>query len=367
MVVGGGSIAVTMISLKMLDRTYIDTITLPNLLRAWRGFLRGKQRRTDVIMFQARLIDAIYLLQQELESKTYVHGGYKRFTISDPKPRIIHKATVRDRLLHHLLYQELYRYFDRHFIFDSYSCRHGKGTHRAFRRFREYAGTVSCNHTKTCWVLKCDVRKFFASIDHIVLKSILAKYIRDGDILWLIEQVIDSFHTEGKPNAGLPLGNITSQLFANIYMNEFDQFAKRQLQACCYVRYADDFVILSQDRMWLASITPMIASFLEEQLCLTLHPQKVSIETYASGVDFLGWMHFPHRTVLRTTTKKRMLKNIRGSVSDATLMSYTGLLQHGNAYGLQLKIYEKRPQLYKHVPRTQSVRGTKGPRIVRFK
>jgi len=325
--------------MKPFDRSYHDVITLTNLLRAWCEFLRGKQKRTDVIMYQAQLIDNVYALQQDLIHKRYVHGGYKQFNISDPKPRIIHKATVQDRLLHHLLYQELYRYFDSHFIYDSYSCRHNKGTHRALYRFRKLARKVSNNHTKSCWVLKCDVRKFFASIDHEILKSILTHHIHDADLVWLLGSVIDSFHTKGTPGAGLPLGNLTSQLFVNVYMNEFDHFMTRQMKVRHYIRYADDFVVLSRDRAWLLQLIPSIVRFLHDQLRLTLHPGKVSIETYASGVDFLGWVHFPHHTTLRTTTKRRILKNCANGPSDETVMSYLGLLQHGNTYKLRTELF----------------------------
>src|SRR3989344_3236304 len=178
--------------MRQFIHTYDNIITIEKLLLAWQEFLRDKKNRKDVILFQAKLMDNIFELFDDLKNKTYKHGEYVAFNISDPKPRQIHKATVRDRLLHHLLYQELYPYFDKQFVFDSYSCRVQKGTHKAMNRFRAFARKVSCNNTKTCWVLKCDIRKFFANIDHDILKKILAKYIIDADILWLLGQVIDS-------------------------------------------------------------------------------------------------------------------------------------------------------------------------------
>ncbi len=335
---GGGDTHRYNYYMKQFDRSYHDTITLPKLIIAWREFLKGKSKRTDVLLFQARLMDNIYLLLQELESKLYVHGEYKKFNISDPKPRIIHKATVRDRLLHHLLYQELYPYFDKKFIFDSYSCRREKGTHKALYRFRNLARKLSCNYARPCWVLQCDIRKFFANIDHAILKKILASYISDKDILWLLDRVIGSFHTEGKQNIGLPLGNLTSQLLVNVYMNEFDQFVKRELKADHYLRYADDFIVLSADRNQLEGLLLELENFLYQKLCLSLHPDKVKIKTFSSGVDFLGWVQFPHHAVLRTTTKRRMFKNITATASPETIASYRGMLRHGNAYGLRLKI-----------------------------
>ncbi len=325
--------------MKKFESTYSNIITVENLLRAWEEFLRGKKKRTDVLLFQTRLMDNIYELQRDLADRKYMHGAYHAFNISDPKPRNIHKATVRDRLLHHLLYQELYPYFDKHFIHDSYSCRVQKGTHRAMNQFRAFARKVSQNNTRTCWILKCDIRKFFANIDHDILKNILARYISDSDILWLHGQVIDSFSAE-KKGVGLPLGNLTSQLLINIYMNEFDVFAKRTLKLEHYVRYADDFAILHEDRDYLAALIPYIQTFLGKELKLQLHPKKVFIKTLASGVDFLGWVHFPDHRVPRTTTKQRMLKRVKDFPTDETIASYAGLLRHGNV-GLLLREIKK--------------------------
>jgi RNA-directed DNA polymerase len=311
--------------MKKFERRYKDIITTRNLLTAWEAFLSGKRKRVDVILFQSRLMDNLLGLRSELLNRTYVHGGYTAFNISDPKPRNIHKAAVRDRMLHHLLYQELYGYFDSKFIHDSYSCRLGKGTHKAMLRFREYAGKVSKNNTRTCWVLKCDIRKFFANIDHGILKGILAMHIVDSDLLWLFDGIIDSFPK------GLPLGNLTSQLLVNVYMNEFDRFIKKEMKIRWYIRYADDFVVLSDDEKFLEDLIPKISDFLEGRLKLSLHPDKVFIKTFSSGVDFLGWVHFPHNSVLRTTTKNRMLTNVRGSEGRPEVInSYKGILSHGN-------------------------------------
>ncbi len=278
-----------------------------------------------------QLGDNLILLHRELMDKTYEHGGYSAFNISDPKPRNIHKALVRDRVVHHLIYKELYWYFHERFIFDSYSCRKYKGTHKALDRFRLFAGKVSKNHTRTCYVLKCDIRKFFASIDQEVLLKILDRHIEDGEIKWLIRQVLKSFHMIA-PRIGLPLGNLTSQLLVNMYMHEFDMFIKQELRAKYYIRYADDFVVLSQDRKYLEELLSKIEVFLRDKLHLSLHPDKVFIQTYASGVDFLGWIHFPHHRSIRTTTKKKIIKSLKGYPRPATVNSYRGLLNHGNTY-----------------------------------
>lgn len=313
--------------------TYEDIISLENLLVAWKEFVAGKGKKKDVVEFKSRFMDNVMHLREDLKSLEYKHSSYYAFKISDPKPRDIHKAKVRDRLLHHAIYRQLYSFFDRKWIADSYSCRDNKGTHRAINRFRSFFQKVSKNDTRTCWVLKCDIRKFFASIDHQVLLEILNKQIDDKKIVSLLEKVIESFQSTG-PGKGLPLGNLTSQLLVNVYMNEFDQFAKHKLKAHFYIRYADDFVFLSENKKALESLIPTIKDFLQVRLKLLLHPTKVSISTVASGVDFLGWVHFPTHRTLRTSTKRRMIKNIQGEGKDASQQSYRGMLSHGNAYRL---------------------------------
>jgi len=296
--------------------------------------LHDKKKRKDIDGFSLYFMDNIFMLHRDLAEKKYKHGSYYAFKINDPKPRDIHKASVRDRLLHHALYRVLCSYFDDKFIFDSYSCRKIKGTHRAMDRFRDYGRIVSKNYSRTLWVLKCDIRKFFANIDHHILENILEKYISDQDTLWLLGEVIGSFRTNGKPGVGLPLGNLTSQLLVNIYMNEFDNFIKRHLKVRHYIRYADDFVILHEKRKYLESILPKISEFLETRLKLQLHPEKVFIKTLASGVDFLGWVHFPDHRVLRAATKRRMFRKLAQNRKEETKDSYLGMLSHGNAHGL---------------------------------
>ncbi len=317
-----------------LSHKFEDIISVDNLLEAWREFVRGKRKKCDVAEFSLHLMDNILSLQHDPRHHTYRHGSYQAFDIFDPKPRSIHKASVRDRLLHHAIYRVLYLCFERSFIADSFSCRIGKGIHKAINRFRAFAHEVSKNNTRTCWVLKCDVKKFFANIDHEVLMQILSRYIPDHKILWLLGEVIGSFSST-RPGVGLPLGNLTSQLLVNVYMNELDQFVKHKLRARYYIRYADDFVILSENRERLENLIPPIKEFLQNHLQLSLHPDKVFIKTWASGVDFLGWVHFPDHRVLRTGTKRRMIKKLAAAKTKETVDSYSGLLKHGNTYKLR--------------------------------
>ncbi len=317
--------------------TLADIISVENLLVAWREFSRGKRNKKDVQIFNLRLMNHILSLHADLRNGTYQHGPYKHFSISDPKPRDIHKASVRDRLVHHALYRKLYPFFDRVFISDSFSCRLCKGTHPALSRFRRFVCSASMSHTKTCFALKCDIRKFFANIDHAILFSILAEYIPDMGILRLLHGVLKSF-SAAREGIGLPLGNLTSQLLVNVYMNEFDLFVKRKLKVRYYLRFADDFVILHRDKDRLVKFLSKIAEFLNTKLKLSLHPDKVSIKTIASGVDFLGWVHFPDHRVLRTSTKRRMFRRLAENPKEETFTSYLGLLKHGNAYKLRKRV-----------------------------
>jgi len=319
----------------ILVHKFEDLISIDNLLLAWRGFIKGKRNKKDVQEFQFNLMDNILSLHEDLKNLIYKHGGYECFKVNDPKPRVIHKASVRDRLLHHAVYRILYPFFDKTFISDSFSCRNGKGTHKAINRFREFAYIVSENNTKTCWVLKCDIKKFFASIDQNILIKILQNSIVGENILNLLKEIIFSF----KPN-GLPLGNLTSQLFSNIYLDELDQFVKHKLKAKHYIRYADDFVTLSGNRDYLGGVLLGIKGFLESKLRLQLHPGKVFIKTLSSGVDFLGWVNFTDHRVLRTKTKKRAFVRLKNNPNRKAINSYLGLMEHGNTNKLKKGILE---------------------------
>lgn len=331
--VGGGHKRSLKFKIQNGKLRFEEIIGLENLLEAWQEFIKDKRNRKDMQEFRLNLIDNIINLHEDLKNLSYRHGGYQAFKINDPKLRNIHKATVRDRLLHHSIHRILYPFFDRTFISDSFSCRINKGTHKALNRFRYFYRKVSKNNTKTCWVLKCDIRKFFDNIDHKVLVEILKQYIPDQNIIWFLREVIFGFSkTQGE---GLPLGNLTSQLLVNIYMNEFDQFVKHKLKAKFYIRYADDFVILSHDKDWLLEILPKIGDFLSEILQLELHPEKIFIKTIHSGVDFLGWVHFSDHRVLRTTTKRRMIKKLQTNKKPEIIASYLGLLKHGNTYKIK--------------------------------
>lgn len=317
-------------------------ISVENLLCAWREFRKGKRKKSDVARFEFNLEDNIFKLHDELMSETYRPEPYQAFFVKDPKLRHIHKAGARDRLVHQALFRVLYPIFDTHFIHDSYSSRNRKGTHAGVERLESFIRKATGNWTRPAWCLKCDIRKFFDSVDHEILLGLIRRKIGDTKVLRLIEIIICGF--EKKPGKGLPLGNVTSQLFANVYMDTFDQYVKHTLKARFYARYCDDFVVVDRRRDILELYISDISKFLDLELNLELHPNKVEIRKVRQGIDFLGQVILPHRNVLRTRTKKRVLrkvKEMKESGSDklpAVMASYKGLLSHGKNRQITSKI-----------------------------
>lgn len=280
---------------------------------------------------------------------TYRHGSYEEFYVRDPKIRHIHKACVNDRVVHHLISQVLEDIFDPTFYAHSYSCRKGKGTHKAVAAFTKLARKASKNNSSRLFVLKCDVKKFFANVDHHVLLELLTKRVTDESFVWLLQQVINSFKTENE-SKGMPIGNLTSQLFANIYLDPLDQYIKHELKVEYYIRYADDFAIMSDNQDYLESILAQVKDFLTNQLKLALHPNKISIRDYYLGIDFLGYVVFPKFILPRTKTKRRILRKLKERAKlikegtaplesfDQAMYSYLGYLSHCNGYKLAQEV-----------------------------
>lgn len=330
--------------MKFYKNIYPLIISANNLFAAWEVFKGDKRNKPDVAEFEQRVEQHVFQLHRELRDKTYRHGPYYGFWIHDPKRRRIHKAIVRDRVLHHAIFRVLNPIFEPTFIPTSFSCRIGKGTHKGVFAVADMLRTESCNGTRECWVLKCDVKKFFDSVDHAVLIGILERRIKDEDALWLLRGVVESYST--KDGEGIPIGNLTSQMFANIYMGEFDYFVKHVLHVKRYARYTDDFVVVSSDKQYLESLLEPMRAFLADKLKLELHPKKISIRKYRQGADFLGYVVLPHSIALRTRTKNRMFRKMNerldayrsGTITKATfegaLNSYLGVLSHADAHEL---------------------------------
>lgn len=287
------------------------------------------------MVFERRLEDNLFAIREELLFGLYQHSRYERFTIHDPKERTIHKAIIKDRVVHQAIVNIIEPLFERGFIFDSFSCRVEKGTHAAVRRLRMFLHRASQNDTKTVYALKCDVRKFFDSVNHLVLLELLAKRIEDPATIRVLKNIISSFSV--LPHTGIPLGNLTSQLFANIYLHELDWFVKQKLRVRYYVRYCDDFIMLSLSKTEAVVLIEQVDAFLQERLKVQLHPNKVHVRTWTQGVDFLGHVLLPRATILRPTTARRVIE--RATRENAT--SYLGLCVHADAYEVRRTIMNK--------------------------
>lgn len=297
--------------------------------------------KIDILEFAEHSERNLVELHEDLVRGTYRHGAYVRFFVHDPKLRPIAKASVRDRVLHHAICRVIGPKLDRAFIFDSYASRKTKGTHAANNRLNDFAQKLSQNGTRTVWLLKCDVRKFFDSVDHGVLMELCRAKITDASLLELLANIIGSFKT--RPSKGIPLGNLTSQLFANMYLDPLDQYVKRELRCKCYIRYTDDFVFLSYDRKQLEQLLPLVTDFLRDKLLLDLHPGKISFRRWNEGADFLGFVHFPNFRIVRPKTARRMflklsrqfLKVVNEDAErkrfEQVKQSYLGVLSHARS------------------------------------
>ena len=345
--------------MKIYKNIFEKIISSENLFSAWDAFRSDKRSKLDVLQFEWNLERNIFQLHRDLKNKTYKHGPYVGFYIRDPKQRHIHKASVRDRILHHAVFSVVNPIFEPTFISTSFSCRVGYGTHKGVEVLKKIMGKVSKNNTNRCFVLKCDVRKFFDSVNHEILLSIIKKRIKDIDAMWLLKSIIESYKSapvenegQGQPR-GIPIGNLTSQLFANVYMNELDQFVKHRLKIKHYVRYTDDFALVSESPEELGKLLIPISKFLQNELALTLHPNKSILHSICQGVDFLGYVIFPHHRLIRSKTKHRMFRKLEKQMEEyragditklnfeQSLQSYLGVLSHADTYGIREELLNR--------------------------
>lgn len=342
--------------MKLYRNIFEKIVSLENLFASWNSFEHDKRKRKDVQEFGFKLEENIFSLRKDLLDQSYKHGPYTPFYIHDPKQRLIHKATVKDRVVHHAVFRALNPIFEESFIPNSFSCRVGRGTHKGVETLVKTLRKVSKNNTGVCFALKCDVKKFFGSIDHRILIKILDKKIKDKRAMRLLEEIIQSYSstpTEREsetPRRGIPIGNLTSQLFANIYMNKLDQFVKHKLKVKHYLRYTDDFVIVSENEKYLEDLIKPINGFLRRKLKLSVHPQKVILRKYGQGIDFLGYIILPRYKIVRAKTRKRIFRKTNklaeeyeaGMITkeklEQSLASYKGVLSHANSYELFRKL-----------------------------
>lgn len=339
--------------MKMYNNIFENIVSPECLFLAWTNFVKDKKNKPDVMRFGWKLEENVFQLSRELKHQQYKHGKYTSFYVTDPKQRHIHKAEVRDRVLHHAVVSILTPIFEPTFISNSFSCQQGKGTHKGVLAVERMARKVSKNSTRPCYALKCDVKKFFDSVNHNVLLGILSKRVKDENVMWLMHEIVGSFissYSNLFEKRGIPIGNLTSQLFANIYMNEFDQFVKQKLKIKYYARYTDDFIILSDNFDYLENLLKPISRFLIDELKIEPHPKKTSIRKFNQGIDFLGYIIFPHHRLLRTRTRKRIERGLHRRLLqyndcqlereslEQLLNSYWGVFCHCNAYIVSEKL-----------------------------
>jgi len=303
------------------------------MFSAWQIFRRGKIRKRDVMDFEVHLEDNIFSLYEEVHNDIYKHSLYTHFEIFDNKKRDIFKAEVRDRVMHQIIYDYLLSCFDPDFIVDSYASRKNKGQYKALDTFRYFIKLASSTY-KECYILKCDVRKYFDNIDHIILLDLIKEKVKCEKVLKIIKEILSSYQSDGSLQKGIPLGNITSQIFANIYLNALDQYVKKELRCRFYVRYNDDFVIVFENNKNIENIRDKIILFVKEKLSLEIPINKTSIRKIGWGVDFLGSVVLLEAILLRNKTKNKIYANIQKK----NIHSYLSILKHSNSFNLKTKI-----------------------------
>jgi len=340
---------------------YQRLVSWDNLLLAYRKAAKGKRGQPNVAGFEYHLEERLLELQQELQNFTYRPGPYTSFHIHEPKRRLISAAPFRDRVVHHALCNLIELLFERSFIFDSYANRIGKGTHRALDR----AQTFSRRYP---YLLQCDIRQFFPSIDHAILHNILANGIEDENILWLCDQILasgvgvlsdvyemvyfpeDDLFSILRPR-GLPIGNLTSQFWGNVYLNGFDHFVKRTLRCPAYLRYVDDFLLFSEDKetlwCWKHEIEERLAG-----LRLTIHAGAHPVPV-TEGFSFLGFQLFPekrrlkrrkgiyYRRKLHTMLREHAMGELSFEQMTASVQGWVNHTRYGNTVGLRKAVLGK--------------------------
>jgi len=330
-----------------------------NLVRAYRKARRGKRDRRAVLAFDLNQEDELIRLEQELRDGSYRPGGYRNFLIFDPKRRVISAAPFRDRVVHHAIVNVIEPLFERRFIADSYSCRSEKGTHMALDRFTRFARRYP-------YVLKGDIVQYFPSIDHDILLAMLSRVLDDDRLMNLLARILESgkdvFREEYRmvffPGddlfsaclpRGLPIGNLTSQFLANVYLDPLDHFVKEELRERGYIRYCDDFVVFGESREYLEGVRGRIELFLRG-LRLVAHPRKTVVVPVRHGVPFLGFLVFPdHRRLLRRSVTRagRRLRRLAEAYADGlvslaevrqSVQAWIGHARHGDTWGLRRKL-----------------------------
>lgn len=282
-----------------------DIVRFRTLLEAERRAARGKRDRPTVQAFEMDLERELIRLREELASHSYHPGPSITFEVRDPKRRAICAAPFRDRVVHHAICDVLEPVFERRACHDSYACRRGKGSHAAIERTQAFA-------RRWPYVLKCDVRRFFASVDHAVLRALLRRVLKDRAVLALLDRIIDHPPPDALPGRGLPIGNLTSQHFANLILGELDHHVKDRLALPGYIRYMDDFLLFGADTAALHELHAEVRRFLLKRLGLELKASAAPVNPVSEGIGFLGFRVYPRTIRLNQRTRRRFLRKVRG-------------------------------------------------------
>lgn len=346
--------------MKRFGKLYEQITSFENLYLASKKARKGKRLNNNVMRFEENLESELIKIQEELLCKTYLPGRYKEFTIYERKKRKISAAPYRDRVVHHALCNIIEPIFEKTFISDSYACRKGRGTHKAVDRFTEFC-------RKNNYVLKMDIRKYFPSIDHEILFEKIKRKIKCKDTLWLAKTIIDSSNPQEpvydyfpgddlfdpfRRRKGIPIGNLTSQFFANIYLNDLDHYIKEELKCKFYIRYVDDLVVFDNDKIRLWQVKDQIKKFLLKDR-LKVHHTKTFVSPVAIGIDYMGYKVFPTHRRMRKDTSMRFIRNLQkmkrfyklGLIGwdkiNASVQSWLGHAKHADTYGLRRSIFMK--------------------------
>ena len=303
---------------KTNNNIYYKIYSWPNIFLAYKKARKGKTKKLYVQEFEKDLKRNLQQIQFELMTFTYSPKKLVTFILRDPKTRKISKSAFRDRIVHHAIVNILEPIFDKTFIYDSCANRIGKGNLFAIKRFEISQRKVTDNLTSKAFCLKADIRHYFQEVNHKILLKIIKRKIVDEKMIWLIRKIL------GGGEKSMPLGNLTSQFFANIYLNELDYFIKHKLKSKFYIRYVDDFILLHKSKEQLENWKKEISEFLNHELKLELHPDKSRIISLSKGIDFVGFRNFYYFKLLRKRNIRNMESKIKFLEKEKLLRSFQG-------------------------------------------
>lgn len=307
-------------------------------MKAYHKARKCKRYRPDVLEFEANREDNLFHAIEVLKDGTYQPGEYRVFKVWEPKERIIMALPFFDRVIQHMIVNFIEPIFEKRFLFHSYACRKGKGVHEASKTLSKWLYELEVVQGKKIYAIKGDIHHYFQSVSHDILKAEIRRYISDKALLKILDRIIDH-NGIFPPGVGIPVGNLTSQLFANVYLNKLDQFVKHELKVKYYVRYMDDFIILSEDPAELRRLLAIIEEFLRRELRLELNP-KTTILAAKNGINFVGYIHYKDHKKIKKDARRRLTKLLKafetGEVEleyfDRSIESRFGHMEHADAY-----------------------------------